>query len=81
MLFNNIIEFSKILKKLWELFSGEDIIKREKNKQILTINNQLRFGGDLADTVLGLANINSLVAGDYIFYYQTFISVHNFGPK
>lgn len=51
----------------------------QETKQILTINNQLSFGGDLADTVLRLANINSFVAGDYVFYDQTFISIHDFG--
>lgn len=55
--------------------------EKKEAERILTINNQLSFGGDLADTVLRLAHINSLVAGDDVFYNQTFISIQNFGPR
>jgi hypothetical protein len=48
---------------------------------VLTINNQLCFGADLANTIVSFTNICSLVTRQYIFYYQTLIAIQNFGSE
>lgn len=46
---------------------------------ILTINDELRFGTDLANTVLGLANVDTFVGCYDILYDEAFVFFFDVG--
>lgn len=48
--------------------------------QLLTVHNELRFGTNLSDAIVCLANVDAIVGRHDIFDNQTFVVLFDIGP-